>query len=83
VNLQGKITYCEDSINIYTDGSKNKHGTGTGVAIYEEHKLIHTESHKLNKEAIVYQAELFGLFRANCWIDKLNSASKKICSICG
>jgi len=75
VNLQGQITYCEDAINIYTDGSKSKNGTG--VVVYENHQIIHSESHKLNNEAIVYQAELFGIFRANCWIDQLNNKSKK------
>jgi len=77
LNLIGKITYCEDSINIYTDGSKTKNGSGTGVAIYENKELIHTESHRLNNEAIVYQAELFGIFRANNWIHNTNNISKK------
>jgi len=47
------------------------------MAIYENHEIIHTESHKLNNEAIVYQAELFGIFRANCWIENLNNPVKK------
>jgi len=61
LNLKGKTIYCENHINIYTDGSKTERGSGTGVAIYENRELIHTESHKLSNEAIVYQAELFGI----------------------
>jgi hypothetical protein len=38
----------EHTIQIFTDGSKNKHGVGSGTAIYIQKKLTHQMKHKLH-----------------------------------
>jgi len=77
INLKGKTTYVKDAINIYTDGSKNTKGTGTGMVVYDNHVIIHSESYNLNTDAIVYQAELFGIFCANNWVQKHHDVQRK------
>jgi hypothetical protein len=38
----------EHTIQIFTDGSKNEHGVGSGTAIYIQNKLINQMKHKLH-----------------------------------
>jgi len=77
INFQGKITNCEDHINIYTDGSKMNTGTGSGIAFTSGDYIIDEEKYKLSDSAIVYQAELFAIFHACKWIKKHNEKDHK------
>ena len=49
-------------INVYTDGSKNRTGTGAGyVIMIGKNKLIASDSISLNKEASIFQAEAIAI----------------------
>ena len=45
----------EHMIQIYTDGSKNEHGVGSGTAIYIQNKLTHQMKHKLHDKCSIKQ----------------------------
>jgi len=44
-------------VKIFTDGSKNEHGAGSGIAIYIQNKLTHQMEHKLHDRCSNNQAE--------------------------
>ena len=45
-------------INVFTDGSKTKHGVGAGYIVMRgKQQVITTESISLNEEATVFQAK--------------------------
>ncbi|GBN95462.1 hypothetical protein AVEN_29592-1 [Araneus ventricosus] len=47
-------------IEIFTDGSKMNGHVGCSAIVYYHGQLIHSEGHRLNDEASVYQAEISG-----------------------
>jgi len=54
----------EHTIQIFTDGSKNEHGVGAGIAIYIQNKLTHQMKHKLHDRCSNNQAEQMAIFEA-------------------
>ena len=50
---------------VFTDGSKTEHGTGSGFVIYRDRVEIGARSFKLPDHASVYQAELVALEEAS------------------
>jgi len=54
----------EHMIHIYTDGSKNEHGVGSGSAIYIQNKLIRQLRHKLHDRCSHNQAEQMAIVKA-------------------
>jgi hypothetical protein len=53
----------EHPIHIYTDGSKNKHGIGSGTAIYIQNKIIRQLKHKLHHRRSHNQAEQMAIVK--------------------
>ena len=52
-------------INVFTDGSKTKHGVGAGFIVMRgKQQVVTTESISLNKEATVFQAEAVAIEKA-------------------
>jgi len=54
----------EHTIQIFTDGSKNEHGVGSGTAIYILNKLTHQIKHKLHDRCSNNQAEQMAIVKA-------------------
>ena len=54
----------EHTIQIFTDGSKNEHGVGSGTAIYIQNKLTHQMKHKLHNRCSNNQAEQMEIVKA-------------------
>jgi len=54
----------EHTIQIFTDGSKNEHGVGSGTAIYIQNKLKHQMKHKLHDRCSNNQAEQMTIVKA-------------------
>jgi len=54
----------EHTIHIFTDGSKNEHGVGSGTAIYIQNKLKHQMKHKLHDRCSNNQAEQMAIVKA-------------------
>jgi len=54
----------EYTIQIYTDGSKNEHGVGSGTAIYIHNKLTRQIKHKLHNRCSNNQAEQMAIVKA-------------------
>ena len=54
----------EHTIQIFTDGSKNEHGVGSGTAIYKQNKLTHQMKHKLHDKCSNNQAEQMAIVKA-------------------
>ena len=59
-------------INIYTDGSKTRNHTGSGIAIIKHGILRHTESIKLNHNVTIFQAETKVIYEAAQWFRLIN-----------
>jgi ribonuclease HI len=63
-----KITEVKDNkdntIQIYTDGSKNEHGVGSGVVIFVRNELIAQLKFKLDKRCSNNQAEQLAIVKA-------------------
>jgi hypothetical protein len=51
-------------IRVYTDGSKNEQGVGSGLAIYIQSKLTHQIKHKLHDRCSNNQAEQIAIVKA-------------------
>jgi ribonuclease HI len=49
--------YDNHAVQIYTDGSKNEHGVGAGVAIFTGNELVTTQKFKLDNRCSNNQAE--------------------------
>ena len=62
----------EYTIHIYTDGSKNEHGVGSGSAIYLQKKLIRQLKHKLHDRCSHNQAEEMATVKALQETDNTN-----------
>jgi ribonuclease HI len=54
----------EHTIQIFTDGSKNEHGVGSGIAIYIQNKLTQQMEHKLHDRCLNNQAEQMAIVKA-------------------
>jgi hypothetical protein len=54
----------EHTIQIFTDGSKNEHGVGSGTAMYIQNKLKHQMKHKLHDRCSNNQAEQMAIVKA-------------------
>jgi len=54
----------EHAIKIFTDGSKNEQGIGSGTVLYIEDKLMHQMKHKLHDKCSDNQAEQMAIVRA-------------------
>ena len=57
----------ETGIRCYTDGSKTADGTGSGICIMENDKIIKTRALGLTNNATVFQAEIQAI-RLGCSI---------------
>ena len=51
-------------MQIYTDGSKNSEGVGSGIAIFNESELTHQLQYKLNEKCSNNQAEQMAILKA-------------------
>ncbi|GBN70713.1 Putative protein in type-1 retrotransposable element R1DM [Araneus ventricosus] len=58
-------------IEMFTDGSKMNGHVGCSVVVYYHGQLIHTEGHRLNDEASVYQAEISGFTLALSFVQRI------------
>jgi ribonuclease HI len=63
------------TIHIYTDGSKNEHGVGSGIAIYTKNKLTHQIKHKIHKKCSNNQAEQTAILKALHQIETIKLSS--------
>jgi len=54
----------EHTIQIFTVGSQNENGLGSGTAIYLENKLIHQIKHKIHDRCSNNQAEQMPIVKA-------------------
>jgi hypothetical protein len=62
INEQTEVN--ERTIHIFTDGSKNGHGVGSGTATHIQNKLIHQMKHKIHERCSNNQAEQMALVQA-------------------
>ena len=60
-SLTNQSLPLQSQINVYTDGSKTNHHTGSGFAIYRRNQLITTGSRRLPLESTVFQAEILAI----------------------
>jgi ribonuclease HI len=54
----------EHTIQIFTDGSKNEHGVGSGTATYVQNKVTHQVKHELHDKCSNNQAEQMAIVKA-------------------
>ena len=66
------------SLQVYTDGSKNKGGVGSGIAVYAGANLITTQMYRLNKRCTNNQAEQLAILKALEGIQNLQVEGKTI-----
>ena len=66
----------EHTIHIFTDGSKNEHGVGSGSAIYIQNKLTRQLKHKLHERCSHNQAEQIAIVKALQEIETININNK-------
>jgi len=71
------------TFHIYTDGSKNEQGVGSGITIYTRNELIHQIKHKLHNRCSNNQAEQTAIFKAVHKIEtlKLNNYTPRTVKI--
>jgi hypothetical protein len=63
----------EHTIEIYTDGSKNAHGVGSGTVIYVQNMLTHQMKDKLHDKCSNNQAEQMAIVKALQAIDTIKT----------
>ena len=68
----GRKTPKPSQINVYTDGSKTVQGTGAGYVIFYKKQLLHTESINLPKNASIFQAEIFAIYKAALYLSLIH-----------
>ena len=74
--IKGRERPTGSQINIYTDGSKTKNGTGAGYVILDtNNNPIHTQSIHLTQSATIFQAELTAITEV-CKYLKTNNNNK-------
>ena len=89
LNLQSKYQINENTfgpeyskhlthsqLNIYTDGSKTKTGTGAGFVIFDKQKLIHKDFIPLSPTSTIFQAEVIAIGAAAKFINKMSKTLK-------
>jgi ribonuclease HI len=64
VRINERIEGKEHTIQIFTDGSNNEQGVGSGIAIYIQNILTHQIKHKLHDRCSNNQAEQITIIRA-------------------
>jgi len=64
----------EQTIQIYTDGSKNEHGVGSGVAVFVKEELKAQLKFKLDNSCSNNQAEQLAIAKALKVIDAIDIA---------
>jgi ribonuclease HI len=65
------------TIQIFTDGSKNEHGVGSGIAIYIQNKLTRQMKHKLHDRCSNNQAEQMAIVKALQAIETIKTNNKR------
>ena len=55
---------------VFTDGSKTKKGTGSGLVSYYDGQVMRRESIRLNNSATVFQAEVLAIQRAAEYVSR-------------
>ena len=61
IALDNHPIFLDNTINIYTDGSKSEHGTGCAYVIFQSPNTIEKGQSKLSKDNSVFQAELLAI----------------------
>jgi ribonuclease HI len=74
VKIIGDNGYKEKTIQVYTDGSKNEHGVGSGVAIFVGNELKVQIKFKLDNICSNNQAEQLAIAKALEVIDAIDIA---------
>jgi ribonuclease HI len=64
------------NIHIYTDGSKNEQGVGSGIAIFIDNKVTDTKQYRLNERCSNNQAEQMAILKALENIEHLKTNDK-------
>ena len=70
-----KITH---SLQAYTDGSKNKGGVGSGIAVYAGANLLTTQTYRLNERCTNNQAEQLAILKVLEGMQNLQVEGKTI-----
>ena len=73
--------YKEQTIQVYTDGSKNKHRVGSGVAIFVGKELKSQLQFKLDKRCSNNQVEQLAIAKMLQVIDAIDIAENSPCTI--
>ena len=81
VKIREDNGYKEQTIRIYTDGSKNKHGVGSGVAIFVGNELQAQLKFKLDNRCSNNQAEQIAIAKVLEVIDAIDIAENSPCTI--
>jgi hypothetical protein len=71
---QNELT--DHSFHIYTDGSKHKHGVGSGIAIYIKSELTYQIKHKLHIRCSNNQAEQTAIIKALHALETIKLSNK-------
>ena len=66
------------SLQVYTDGSKNEDGVGSGIAVYAGSNLIAIQMYRLNGRCSNNQAEQLAILKALECIQNRQSVGKTI-----
>ncbi|XP_023233317.1 uncharacterized protein LOC111633023 [Centruroides sculpturatus] len=67
----------EQLITIYTDGSKDNQGVGSGLIIKKGNKTMYQAAFRLTNECTITQAELWVIYKAISYIKQLNLTMPK------
>ncbi|XP_023210625.1 uncharacterized protein LOC111613507 [Centruroides sculpturatus] len=62
---------CETSIEVFTDGSKTAQGTASAFVVYVGSEESHHDTLPLHPECSVFQAEMFAVFKAIEFCNKI------------
>ena len=66
---KGRAKPIPSQINVYTDGSKTKQGSGAGYVIMSgKDRVLHTQSINLTENASIFQAELIAIKEAALYL---------------
>jgi ribonuclease HI len=72
VNIKQVEGYKEQTIQIYTDGSKSEFGVGSGVAIFLKDELKAQHKYKVDNRCSNNQAEQLAIIKALELIPEIN-----------
>ena len=66
---KGRTKPIPSQINVYTDGSKTKQGSGAGYVIMSgKDRVLYTQSINLTENASIFQAELIAIQEAAIYL---------------